>query len=59
MGATAIEKDIFPRQLEITMLNSLSLCGVPSIRGVFLQERDGVFFERVDAALAYPFQLPE
>jgi DNA-directed RNA polymerase II subunit RPB1 len=42
-GMGAVEEDIFLRQLENTMLNSVSLRGVPSIRRVFLQEHDKVF----------------
>ncbi|KAF8433957.1 hypothetical protein L210DRAFT_3411255, partial [Boletus edulis BED1] len=42
-GMGAVEEDIFLRQLENTMLNSVNLRGVPSIRRVFLQEHDKVF----------------
>lgn len=41
-GAEAIEEDIFLRQLENTMLNSVTLRGVGGIKRVFLQEHDRV-----------------
>jgi DNA-directed RNA polymerase II subunit RPB1 len=37
-----IEEDIFLRQLENTMLNSVSLRGVPDIKRVFLTEHDKI-----------------
>ncbi|KAI0809109.1 beta and beta-prime subunits of DNA dependent RNA-polymerase [Irpex lacteus] len=41
-GMGAIEEDIFLRQLENTMLNSVSLRGVPGIERVFLLEHDKI-----------------
>jgi DNA-directed RNA polymerase II subunit RPB1 len=41
-GMGAIEEDIFLRQLENTMLNSVSLRGVKDIKRVFLLEHDKV-----------------
>ncbi|KAJ7596384.1 DNA-directed RNA polymerase II, subunit 1 [Mycena floridula] len=41
-GMGVIEEDIFLRQLENTMLNSVSLRGVKGIRRVFLMEHDKV-----------------
>ncbi|KIJ58730.1 hypothetical protein HYDPIDRAFT_163162 [Hydnomerulius pinastri MD-312] len=41
-GMGTVEEDIFLRQLENTMLNSVSLRGVPGINRVFLQEHDKV-----------------
>ncbi|KZT09014.1 beta and beta-prime subunits of DNA dependent RNA-polymerase [Laetiporus sulphureus 93-53] len=42
-GMDTVEEDIFLRQLENTMLNSISLRGVPGIQRVFLLEHDKVF----------------
>jgi DNA-directed RNA polymerase II subunit RPB1 len=39
-GMGTVEEDIFLRQLENTMLNSVSLCGVQGIKKVFLLEHD-------------------
>ncbi|KAJ6577080.1 DNA-directed RNA polymerase II, subunit 1 [Mycena sp. CBHHK59/15] len=44
-GMGAIEEDIFLRQLENTMLNSVSLRGVKDIRKVFLLQHDKVVIE--------------
>ncbi|KAJ7480001.1 DNA-directed RNA polymerase II, subunit 1 [Mycena galericulata] len=44
-GMGAIEEDIFLRQLENTMLNSVSLRGVKDIRKVFLLQHDKVVHE--------------
>ncbi|KAJ7293955.1 DNA-directed RNA polymerase II, subunit 1, partial [Mycena rebaudengoi] len=44
-GMGAIEEDIFLRQLENTMLNSVSLRGVKDIRKVFLLQHDKVVVE--------------
>ncbi|PAV21644.1 beta and beta-prime subunits of DNA dependent RNA-polymerase [Pyrrhoderma noxium] len=41
-GGDTIEEDIFLRQLENTMLNSVSLRGVPGISRVFLLEHDKI-----------------
>ncbi|PCH33167.1 RNA polymerase II large subunit [Wolfiporia cocos MD-104 SS10] len=41
-GMETVEEDIFLRQLENTMLNSISLRGVPGIQRVFLLEHDKV-----------------
>ncbi|CAK5279790.1 unnamed protein product [Mycena citricolor] len=41
-GLESVEEDIFLRQLENTMLNSVSLRGVKDIRKVFLLEHDKV-----------------
>lgn len=41
-GMGAIEEDIFLRQLENTMLNSVSLRGVKGVKRVFLMEQDKV-----------------
>ncbi|KAL6301005.1 beta and beta-prime subunits of DNA dependent RNA-polymerase [Sparassis latifolia] len=41
-GMGTVEEDIFLRQLENTMLNSISLRGVPGIQRVFLMEHDKV-----------------
>lgn len=41
-GMESVEEDIFLRQLENTMLNSVSLRGVKDIRRVFLLEHDKV-----------------
>ncbi|KAJ8509443.1 hypothetical protein ONZ45_g8381 [Pleurotus djamor] len=41
-GNGTIEEDVFLRQLENTMLNSVSLRGVPGIKKVFLMEHDKV-----------------
>ncbi|KIP04024.1 hypothetical protein PHLGIDRAFT_76648 [Phlebiopsis gigantea 11061_1 CR5-6] len=41
-GLGTVEEDIFLRQLENTMLNSVSLRGVPGIGRVFLQEHNKV-----------------
>ncbi|KAH9907090.1 uncharacterized protein B0H18DRAFT_1193799, partial [Fomitopsis serialis] len=41
-GMETVEEDIFLRQLENTMLNSISLRGVPGINRVFLLEHDKV-----------------
>ncbi|KAJ7924363.1 hypothetical protein B0H13DRAFT_1978078 [Mycena leptocephala] len=44
-GIGSIEEDIFLRQLENTMLNSVSLRGVKDIRKVFLLQHDKVVVE--------------
>ncbi|KAJ7630347.1 DNA-directed RNA polymerase II, subunit 1 [Roridomyces roridus] len=44
-GMGAVEEDIFLRQLENTMLNSVSLRGVKDIRKVFLLQHDKVVYE--------------
>ena len=41
-GMGTIEEDIFLRQLENTMLNSVSLRGVKGIKRVFLTQQDAV-----------------
>ena len=41
-GMGTVEEDIFLRQLENTMLNSVSLRGVPGIERVFLLEHDRI-----------------
>ncbi len=41
-GMGTVEEDVFLRQLENTMLNSVSLRGVPSIDRVFMQQQDKV-----------------
>ncbi|KAG9310372.1 DNA-directed RNA polymerase II, subunit 1 [Chiua virens] len=51
-GTGSVEEDIFLRQLENTMLNSVSLRGVPNIRRVFLQEHDKVFHNEEGAIKA-------
>ncbi|EGN92710.1 hypothetical protein SERLA73DRAFT_98944 [Serpula lacrymans var. lacrymans S7.3] len=43
-GLGSIEEDIFLRQLENTMLNSVSLRGVKDIERVFLLQHDKVYF---------------
>ncbi|KAH9075609.1 beta and beta-prime subunits of DNA dependent RNA-polymerase [Lactarius deliciosus] len=45
-GIGTIEEDIFLRQLENTMLNSISLRGVKGIRRVFLMKHDKTFIEK-------------
>ncbi|OAX40478.1 beta and beta-prime subunits of DNA dependent RNA-polymerase [Rhizopogon vinicolor AM-OR11-026] len=44
-GLGTVEEDIFLRQLENTMLNSVSLRGVPGIQRVFLQPHDKVYVD--------------
>ncbi|KAG1775061.1 DNA-directed RNA polymerase II, subunit 1 [Suillus placidus] len=45
-GLGTVEEDIFLRQLENTMLNSVSLRGVPGIQKVFLQQHDKVYIDK-------------
>ena len=45
-GIGTIEEDIFLRQLENTMLNSISLRGVKGIRRVFLMKHDKTVIEK-------------
>jgi DNA-directed RNA polymerase II subunit RPB1 len=45
-GMGTIEEDIFLRQLENTMLNSVSLRGVKGIKRVFLMEQDKVMVSK-------------
>jgi DNA-directed RNA polymerase II subunit RPB1 len=45
-GFGTVEEDIFLRQLENTMLNSVSLRGVPGIERVFLLEHDKIIVTR-------------
>ncbi|KAI6107391.1 DNA-directed RNA polymerase II, subunit 1 [Pisolithus croceorrhizus] len=42
-GLGTVEEDVFLRQLENTMLNSVSLRGVPGVHRVFLLEHDKVY----------------
>ncbi|KAI6095134.1 RNA polymerase 2 [Pisolithus croceorrhizus] len=42
-GLGMVEEDVFLHQLENTMLNSVSLCGVPGVHWVFLLEHDKVY----------------
>ncbi|KIK43849.1 hypothetical protein CY34DRAFT_803352 [Suillus luteus UH-Slu-Lm8-n1] len=48
-GLGSVEEDIFLRQLENTMLNSVSLRGVPGIQKVFLQQHDKVYIDKTGA----------
>ncbi|KAG2066729.1 DNA-directed RNA polymerase II, subunit 1 [Suillus decipiens] len=48
-GLGTVEEDIFLRQLENTMLNSVSLRGVPGIQKVFLQQHDKVYIDKTGA----------
>jgi DNA-directed RNA polymerase II subunit RPB1 len=41
-GLGSVEEDVFLRQLESTMLNQISLRGVPGIERVFMQQQDKV-----------------
>ncbi|KAG1741771.1 DNA-directed RNA polymerase II, subunit 1 [Suillus paluster] len=51
-GLGTVEEDIFLRQLENTMLNSVSLRGVPGIQRVFLQQHDKVYVDKTGAIKA-------
>lgn len=52
-GMDTVEEDIFLRQLENTMLNSISLRGVPGIQRVFLLEHDRVIISEEGSIKAH------